>query len=143
MLAYCGLRWGEAVALQVKHLNMLKRRINVEMNAVEVGGKIEVGTPKSHKKRSVPFPAFLSESLAAACEGKHRDDLVFPGVDGHYLRSARIHEENQSWWAGAVNRSGIPRITPHDLRHTAASLAVSAGANGKRSRECLGTAAQP
>ena len=138
VLAYCGLRWGEAVALQVKHLNMLKRRINVEMNAVEVGGKIEVGTPKSHKKRSVPFPAFLSERLAAACEGKHRDDLVFPGADGGYLRSARIHEDNQSWFAGAVKRSGIPRITPHDLRHTAASLAVSAGANVKAVQRMLG-----
>ncbi|WP_349307104.1 site-specific integrase [Arthrobacter sp. H35-D1] len=138
VLAYCGLRWGEAVALQVKHLNMLKRRINVEVNAVEVGSKIEVGTPKSHKKRSVPFPAFLTEPLAAACEGKHRDDIVFPGVDGQYLRSARIHEDNQSWFAGAVKRSGIPRITPHDLRHTAASLAVSAGANVKAVQRMLG-----
>lgn len=138
VLAYCGLRWGEAVGLQVKHLNMLKRRINVEVNAVEVGGKIEVGTPKNHKKRSVPFPRFLSEPLAAACEGKHRDDLVFPGPDGGYLRSARIHEDNQSWFAGAVKRSGVPRITPHDLRHTAASLAVSADANVKAVQRMLG-----
>ena len=66
------------------------------MNAIEVGGKIVVGTPKSHKKRSVPFPAFLSEPLAVAREGKHRDDLVFPGADGGYLRSARAQEDNQS-----------------------------------------------
>jgi integrase len=33
------------------------------------------------------------------------------------------------WFAYAVKRAGIERITPHDLRHTCASLAVSAGAN--------------
>jgi integrase len=33
------------------------------------------------------------------------------------------------WFAGAVRRAGIERVTPHDLRHTTASLAVSAGAN--------------
>ncbi|WP_306418471.1 Arm DNA-binding domain-containing protein [Arthrobacter glacialis] len=37
VLAYCGLRWGEAVGLRVKDLDMLRRRINVTENAVEVG----------------------------------------------------------------------------------------------------------
>ena len=32
----------------------------------------------------------------------------------------------------------FPRITPHDLRHTAASLAVSAGANVKAVQKMLG-----
>jgi integrase len=34
----------------------------------------------------------------------------------------------------------FPRITPHDLRHTAASLAVSAGANVKAVQRMLGHA---
>ncbi|MET4618676.1 integrase [Arthrobacter sp. 2762] len=137
-LAYCGLRWGEATGLRVKHLDMLRRRFMVEENAVQVGSVIEVGTPKNHKKRTVPFPRFLSEQLAAQCEGKGREDLVFPGEDGHHLRLARVHEDNMSWFAGAVKRSGIPRITPHDLRHSAASFAVSAGANVKAVQKMLG-----
>lgn len=137
-LAYCGLRWGEAVGLQVKDLDMLRRRIRVERNAVMVGSKIEVGTPKNHKRRTVPFPGFLAEPLARQCEGKGREDLLFPGEDGGWLRSARVHEDNQSWFAGAVKRSGIPRITPHDLRHSAASFAVSAGANVKAVQRMLG-----
>jgi hypothetical protein len=36
---------------------------------------------------------------------------------------------NGGWFAGAVKRAGVQPITPHDLRHTCASLAVSAGAN--------------
>jgi integrase len=35
-------------------------------------------------------------------------------------------------------RVRIPRATPHDLRHTAASLAVSAGANVKAVQKMLG-----
>ena len=70
--------------------------------------------------------------------GKHRDDLVFAGEGGGYLRSARVHEDNMSWFAGAVKRSGIPRITTHDLRHSAASFAVSAGANVKAVQKMLG-----
>jgi hypothetical protein len=34
----------------------------------------------------------------------------------------------------------FPSITPHDLRHTAASLAVSAGANAKAVQRTLGHA---
>jgi len=35
---------------------------------------------------------------------------------------------------------GIPAITPHDLRHTAASLAVSSGAHVKAVQRMLGHA---
>lgn len=138
VLAYCGLRWGEATGLRVRHLDMLRRRFMIEENAVQVGSVIEVGTPKNHKKRTVPFPRFLGEQLARQCEGKGRDDLVFPGENGHHLRLARVHEDNFSWFASAVKRSGIPRITPHDLRHSAASFAVSAGANVKAVQKMLG-----
>lgn len=34
----------------------------------------------------------------------------------------------------------FPRVTPHDLRHTAASLAISAGANVKAVQRMLGHA---
>jgi hypothetical protein len=37
----------------------------------------------------------------------------------------------------------FPTITPHDLRHTAASLAVSAGANVKAVQRMLGHAKAP
>jgi site-specific recombinase XerD len=110
----------------------------IEENAVQVGSVIEVGTPKNHKKRTVPFPRFLGEYLGRQCEGKGRDGLVFPGESGRHLRLARVHEDNMSWFGSAVKRTGIPRITPHDLRHSAASFAVSAGANVKVVQKMLG-----
>jgi integrase len=117
---------------------MLRRRLMIEENAVQLGSVIHVGTPKNHKKRTVPFPRFLAKQLAHQCEGKGRDDLVFPDEHGHYPRAARVHEDNMSWFADAIKRAGVPRITPHDLRHSAASFAVSAGANVKMVQKMLG-----
>lgn len=88
----------------------------------------------------VPVPRFLADRLAGHLEGKGPGDLVFPGPDGRHLRSARVHADNYSWFASALDAAGAPRITPHDLRHTAASFAVSAGANVKAVQRMLGHA---
>nr|WP_205751916.1 tyrosine-type recombinase/integrase [Cryptosporangium phraense] len=40
----------------------------------------------------------------------------------------------------AATAIGLPGLTPHELRHTAASLAVSAGANVKAVQQMLGHA---
>src|ERR1700693_1999420 len=137
LLAYCGLRWGEAIGLRVRDLDMLRRRATVWENAVQSGSQIFVGTPKAHKQRTVPLPEFLLTHLARQSEGRERGDLLFPGDDGQHLR--RPHPTS-GWFAKAVTESGIPRATPHDLRHTAASLAVSAGANVKAFQKMLGHA---
>jgi integrase len=140
-LAYTGLRWGEATALRVSDLDMLRRRARVTENAVMVGGAIIVGTPKTHRARSVPFPASLTEPLAAQCIGKARSDLLF-GVGDDHLRPP---DSRRGWFASAVRKCQaadptFERITPHDLRHTTASLAVSAGANVKAVQRMLGHA---
>ena len=42
--------------------------------------------------------------------------------------------------AATLDVAELPQLTPHDLRHTAASLAVSAGANVKAVQKMLGHA---
>ena len=69
--------------------------------------------------------------------GKELDDLVFPGPDGGCQR--RLVSWS-GWFEGAVNRAGVPRVTLHDLRHTAASLAVSANVNVLALQRMLGHA---
>ena len=140
LLAYTGLRWGEAIALRVQDLDMLRRRIKVSENAVEVANEIIVGTPKSHKRRSVPFPRLLENELARACEGKGRAELVFGDANGNYLRRTRTSAGSKSWFKTALRRCDIPPMTTHDLRHTAASLAISSGANVKAVQRMLGHA---
>lgn len=137
LLAYTGMRWGEAIGLRVRHLDLLRKRIGITDNAVQVNMTMHVGTPKSNIDRWVPVPEFLVLELAQQCEGKSRDDLVFPGRDGEYLRRSVSFT---GWFTKAVEKSGVPRVTPHDLRHTAASLAVSAGVNVKALQRMLGHA---
>lgn len=138
-LAYTGLRWGEMTALRVRNIDFSRHRINVQQNAVEVGGTFVVGTPKTHESRSVPFPHFLSEPLAELCTGKAPGDLVF----GSGMVFIRPPDSRRGWWIAAlkkcrVEQPSFPSITRHDLRHTAASLAISAGANVKAVQRMLG-----
>ena len=76
-LAYTGLRWGEATGLRVKHVDLGRRRVNVEENAVEVGSRIKIGTPKTHERRQVRYPALLDETIARLRAGKSQDQLLF------------------------------------------------------------------
>lgn len=157
VLAYCGLRWGELAGLHVADVDVLRRRITVRRNAVNVGGRVVVGTPKTHEQRVVPFPRFLVEPLAEVLTGKAREAIVFPAARGGYALSPGA----STWFSSAVQRCQeqadearaeesaeggepstpeFPRVTPHDLRHTAASLAISAGANVKVVQSMLGHA---
>jgi integrase len=140
-LAYTGLRWGEMAALRVQDFDMLRRRVNVSRSVTESGGLVW-STPKTWERRSVPFPAALADELAALMVDKGRDALVFTDIRAGVLRNsnwrARVFEP-------AVTKcqqtdQTFPSITPHDMRHTAASLAISAGANVKAVQRMLGHA---
>jgi integrase len=49
ILAFTGLRWGEAIALTVADVEFLKRRISVHRNAVQVGQDFEVGRSRARR----------------------------------------------------------------------------------------------
>lgn len=134
LLAYTGLRWSEAIGLRVRDLNMLRRRLHVRRPVVEIDGAFHEGEPKSWERRTVAFPAFLDVALAAICIGKGPDDNVFSDGPNHL----RQPHASKSWFLSGLRAAGVERLTPHDLRHTAASLAVSAGANVKVLQRMLG-----
>ncbi|MFF2389127.1 tyrosine-type recombinase/integrase [Agromyces sp. NPDC058104] len=138
VLAYTGLRWGEVSGLRVSDVDLSRRRITVNVNAVLVGGKVVVGTPKTHKRRAVPFPAFLSAALLERSAGRPPSSLLFADEAGRHLTTPTVREN--SWFDKALSEAGLEPMTVHDLRHTAASLAVSAGANVKAVQRMLGHA---
>jgi integrase len=142
LLGVGGVRFGEAAALRVRDIDFLRRRISLHTNAVKVGGTFEVGTLKSNKNRTVVLPQCAIDALAQTARDKDRDQLLWPSTSGGYLRPP---SSDESWLAGAVTRCQqadptFPRVTAHDLRHTAASLAIHAGANPKVVHRMLGHA---
>jgi integrase len=103
----------------------------------EVNGHLIWGTPKNHPARSVPIPGFLVDMLAEVMHGASPDDLVFTTWRGRPLRNLNFRRDV---FDRAADDADLSDLTPHELRHTAASLAVSAGANVKALQRMLGHA---
>jgi integrase len=134
-LAYTGVRWGEAIALRVRDVAFLRRRLTVAENAVQIGTDHATRPTKGRKARTVPVPDFVLTELSLQCAGKAPGDLVFSAADGGYLPRPK---SSNGWFKRAVERAEVQPITPHDLRHTCASLAVSAGVNVLALQRMLG-----
>lgn len=107
-------------------------------SVTEIGGKLVTGTPKTHQIRSVPIPAFLLDDMLAATAGKRPDAYVFTAPDG--AGPLRLMSWRRRTFDRAARAAGLTDLTPHDLRHTAASLAISSGANVKSVQAMLGHA---
>lgn len=136
VLAYCGLRWGELAGLRVRDFDVARERLHIRTTMVEVNGYIEESTPKDYEERFIPIPSFISEQLALHVAEKIPGDLVFVGARGGGVLRNRIFR--RGWFDAAAAEIGLPGLTPHEMRHTCASLAVSAGANVKALQRMLG-----
>ncbi len=154
VLGYCGLRTGEAAALRRKDVG--DKEITVRASATRVQGQGIVETaPKTGKVRKVPVPAPVWERLRDQLPAD-RDALVFSAPRGGYLTNhyrrpfdkavqavqevTKARREKELAENGEPSTPDFPTVTPHDLRHTCASLAISAGANVKVVQHMLGHA---
>lgn len=142
LLGTCGLRFGEAAELRWRDVLLDKKMISVRRSVTLVDGQFEIGSPKSGKGRSVSLPDFVADLLTPG----EPDALVFPDSEGGHMRGSNVRRR---WWSQAVAAAGLfPRVLPdrsvvhdfkiHELRHTAASLAIQAGANIKALQNMLG-----
>jgi integrase len=137
-LAYTGARFGEMAALKVRRLDLVRRRAIIAESVTPVQGRGLVwGTPKSHQRRDVPIPRFLVDDLSHHVAGKDPDDLVFAGIRNN--QPLRVSTFRHSFTVAAT-AIGIPDLHPHELRHTAASLAIASGADVKVVQKMLGHA---
>jgi integrase len=134
-LAYTGCRWGEMAALRVGNVDFLRRRARIVEAVTLVRGVQTWGTPKGHECREVPLPPFLVDELAAHVAGMQPDDLLFTGTKGGPIRSQVFQRAVLTRAAASI---GLDHFHPHELRHTAASLAIASGADVKVVQQMLG-----
>ncbi len=156
VLGYCGLRFGEASALRIGDVNLTARRIRVHRSVTFVTGKglVEGGT-KNHDARAVPVPKFLVPLLQTEIGQRAETELVFPSRRGGFLKVSELRwvfdpavqtvraammaqRQQEIEETGQAQTPEFPVISPHDLRHTCASLAISARANVKVLQTLLG-----
>lgn len=150
--AYAGLRVSELAGLRRRHVDLLRGKVLVREQAVEVRGYLHVGPPKTRASiRTVPMPRPAVDVVAAHL-ATHDGDLVFPGRDGGVMR---VNAWRRRFWYPACARAGlgvldrfdergklIPAgektraarthyegLRPHDLRHTYAALLIATGAS--------------
>ncbi|WP_182049888.1 tyrosine-type recombinase/integrase [Changpingibacter yushuensis] len=111
--------------------------IDIHM-AVSGQGKNRVtGTPKTPKSiRSIPCPPSLTDDITALADKAGTTGLLFHTVkDSREIIPERTFQKNLS---RAGERAGVGHVSPHDLRHTAASLARENGASATAVRDLLG-----
>lgn len=137
VLAYTGLRWGEACALRRGRCELLRSRLHVVESVAEVEG-FHFGPTKTYERRTLVIPGFLRDFLAAHLAAHVLDDpeaVVFASSEGTPLRRGNW---NRRQWRPALETAGIEYLTPHELRHTCASLLIQRGANPKQVQAYLG-----
>lgn len=136
VLAYCGLRWGEAVGLKRKYIDTSRRTIRMEEQLTEVDNELLPGQPLKTKaaRRTVKVPAFLAvmleEHFVRLAELRAQlnlralgpDDFVFVNTRGGLLHRGSFRLNH---WLPALRRAGLEGIRVHDLRHTAVALAIN------------------
>jgi len=139
LLAYGGLRWGEATASRRGRFNVLRGRVEVMEAVSEVNGVLHFGSTKTHQVRSVVLPSFLRDLLTQHLSRFVEDDvkaLVFTTKNSMNLRIGNFRR--RVWWP-ALESAGIPRsVRIHDLRHTCASMLIARGAHAKAIQQHLG-----
>jgi integrase len=150
------MRMGEATALRVRNLDLLKKRLRIVESSPEVGGKkLQGSQTKTKRENVVSLSDPLLNELATHLERYGRrgatgdllpDVYVFTGERGAQVRQGNWRERVfQPTCARLgierVGRKGeieLPRV--HDLRHTAASLAADAGYSMAEVKALLGHA---
>lgn len=134
LMAWCGLRWGEAAGLRVGRVAFLRRRLLVAGVNTQLGAWKEY--PKTSKsRREITVPPEVLELLAPLCAGKGPEELVFL-TERPYKGTLRPWS-GANWrlvWHTAIGKAraarpelAVPDYGPHALRHTAASWLVQEG----------------
>lgn len=134
-----GVRLGELIALQWKHIDFENRVLRIEQSL----WRGEVVPPKTEGSvRSIPFGETLAKSLNTHLQGSTHigpDDLVFCKSDGKPFNPDVLRKDVLY---PVLDRLGIVRTARasgfHTFRHSAASLINAETGNVKLAQKLLG-----
>jgi integrase len=148
LFATTGMRRGEVAGLRWPDVDLDAGRVSPRRPRVVVNYEVHVSEPKTAKgRRSMALDpatmAALRQHRARQAEERlamgprwHDSGLVFTWPDGRPLHPERFTK----WFQQLARAAGLPRIRLHDVRHSYATAALSAGIPAKVVSERLGHA---
>jgi integrase len=143
---YTGMRRGEVLGLRWQDLDFENNIIYVRQTLQEVKKiGLTFKEPKSGKSRSITITSNISNKLKKVYKqqlenklffGSHYNDydLVFAQKNGKPIQPTEMARN----YRNVVDKSGLPYIRFHDLRHTHATLMLKQGVHPKVVSERLG-----
>ena len=149
LMVFTGLRRGEVVGLQWGDIDLEQKTLQIVRNVIrdttsETG--IYIGTPKTEDgARTIALSSYLMGLL----EGWREEQTIRRGM---LLPTAYVFSNAEdpywplypttvtAWVHDFAMKHDLPKVSPHDLRHTAATLALQSGANLKTVQDMLGHA---
>lgn len=146
MMIVTGLRRGELVGLQWRDIDKKNLIITVRRNVTldkAAENKLHIGETKGKSIRKVP----ISKHTFAMLEELKKEYVEVFGSVGQssyiFCRATDVNlpmypTEPTRMMKKYITRHNLPNVSPHDLRHTAASLAIQSGANVKEVQKLLG-----
>jgi integrase len=138
VMAYVGLRPGEAVSLHVGDLDPMRRTLKVERSIS--------GFTKTGIARTLTLPTsvagLLVAHIASFSDATDPNAPMFTTESGNAIKSKFSYDAwSRRHFAPAVERAGITtKISPNDLRHYAVKFAIGQGADVFSVQRMLGHA---
>lgn len=143
LLLTTGLRRGELCGLQWRDFDFKEGTVSVNRNVSytpEAG--VTVGTPKTDNGfRTIPvIPSVLAAvtEFRGAAKNDEEQAYVFPSKDDPL--APRSPESVTRRLKRFIVRNNLPDFSPHDLRHSCATLLLANGADIKSVQQILGHA---
>ena len=149
LLAFSGMRKGEALALQWKDINLEDNTVSINKTLTRgAKGRLIIVPPKTKKSARtisldpqtiVVLKQWRSnqriDSMKFGYNTLQPDQLLFPNTSNALMQPSR----SRKWLNSIYNKhSNLKQITTHGLRHTHCSLLFESGASLKEVQERLG-----
>lgn len=128
LMICCGLRRGEVLGLRWQDIDLERCILHISRQRVRVDGAVRTTRPKSDAGvRDIP----IADHIAALLRPLATTGDVLPGATDKSIRDALD---------AAIRAAGVPRVTPHGLRHTMAAAAAGGGVPIKILQQLMGHA---
>ncbi|MCW2538730.1 MAG: site-specific recombinase XerD [Frankiales bacterium] len=144
LLVLYGLRRGEVLGLRWEDVDEAERELHIRQQVLHVGSAVHIGPLKTEAgQRDLPLLDVASRALTSDRDKADRPTEVGNGVGLVFVSRAGTAIEPNNFgrrFQLAVAASGLPRVTPHHLRHTTATLLKNAGVPARDTQLILGHA---